>query len=345
MRNNLNISFIYDVKTGQFTFLDEFLGSFLTLERTYSAADLLNYVFNDDVNLAKRYISEFNDGILQGNMNLRLWMHDQPVWIRVTPIMYTDETGKRVFGNVVDTNAEMTNVSTITKYTNKKNSILHMLSHDLRGPLNIAKSLTDALNKQLNDTELNKKANAITDILDQTILLINSLTHREFIDTLEIELVLKRTDLALRLAEYLEECSRSEDEAQRKFKFITSHKSIYLALDEAKFMQIINNLMSNALKFTEAGDEITIELIESTTEVTILFSDNGIGIPKDLIPHIFTKFTKAGRTGLHGEPSMGLGLSIVKTIIEWHKGSILVESKEGVGTTFKVVIPKLRPEC
>jgi two-component system sensor histidine kinase VicK len=110
--------------------------------------------------------------------------------------------------------------------------------------------------------------------------------------------------------------------------------------DEVKFMQVINNLISNAIKFTHDGGIITIRIEEKKNLILISIQDNGIGIPEHLQDGLFEKFTKARRPGIKGEPSVGLGMSISKTIVEWHKGRMWFESKEHKGTTFYIELPK-----
>ena len=105
-------------------------------------------------------------------------------------------------------------------------------------------------------------------------------------------------------------------------------------------MQVIINLISNAQKFTGDDGKIEVVVEADEKEVIIQIQDNGIGIPKDLQPFLFDKFTRARRQGLKGEPSIGLGMSIIKTIIEWHEGSITFKSTEGKGTTFTIKIPR-----
>jgi two-component system sensor histidine kinase VicK len=99
-------------------------------------------------------------------------------------------------------------------------------------------------------------------------------------------------------------------------------QTIYLHVDEAKFMQIMSNLMSNSLKFTRSGGTISIVIQDRSSDVRLKFSDNGIGTPVEFQNKLVDKFTKARRKGLNGEPTVDLGLSIVKTIVEWHRGKI-----------------------
>ncbi len=261
-------------------------------------------------------------------------------WIRLTPFLLQRE-GIRLLGGIIsDISAEVSNLENLKKFANKKNSILQILAHDLLGPLGIARTITAILERQATDPEVNGRLNMITRITSQAILMIRDLTAREFLETTRVELVKKRVDLVQKLREYLEECRKSQTFTRRNFRFTAAADAIFVSLDEPKFFQVMNNLLTNSLKFTREGDTISIEVEELEDRVRLTFSDTGIGIPADLQPGIFEKFSKAGRTGLQGEPSIGLGLSIVQTIIGWHQGSIRVESTENAGTTFHIELPR-----
>ncbi len=176
--------------------------------------------------------------------------------------------------------------------------------------------------------------------MKQSTDLIADLTQREFLEMAEVDLVKKRVDIAVKLKEVMEEYRKSEWTTERIFKFSSSSENIFLELDESKFMQVVNNLMTNALKFTKKQGVISLTVTDQTDSVLFTFSDNGIGIPEKYHNALFEKFTEARRKGLNGEPTVGLGLSIIKTIIEWHQGHIWFESKEDAGTTFYVEIPR-----
>jgi two-component system sensor histidine kinase VicK len=96
----------------------------------------------------------------------------------------------------------------------------------------------------------------------------------------------------------------------------------------------LENLISNAVKFTHAGGEVRISLKNKAQKVLMQVSDTGIGIPSKWQKNIFDKFTKANRKGTQGETTTGLGLYIVKQIVDLHKGKIWVESEENKGTSF-----------
>lgn len=114
-------------------------------------------------------------------------------------------------------------------------------------------------------------------------------------------------------------------------------------LDNEKFKLVVSNLISNALKFSSSDDTITIEaeIIEKHNKTLYCkISDSGIGIPENFIPDLFVKNKGHQRQGTLGEISTGMGLPIVKEFVELHNGDVHVESNEGVGTTFHIVIPE-----
>lgn len=126
----------------------------------------------------------------------------------------------------------------------------------------------------------------------------------------------------------------------KTFSFVTSCDKVYVSLDDTKFMQVVNNLISNAIKFTPDGGKITLALEEQDESLLVRVEDTGVGIPQKYHATLFDKFTNARRPGIKGEPSVGLGMSIIKTIVEWHQGKIWFESEENKGTRFFVQIPK-----
>ncbi|MEI9918568.1 MAG: ATP-binding protein [Bacteroidota bacterium] len=108
--------------------------------------------------------------------------------------------------------------------------------------------------------------------------------------------------------------------------------AIFFDTDDFKLLLVINNLVSNALKFTREADKIRFVLRETESSVLIAIKDTGIGIPDTLQPFLFEKQGPARRTGLHGEKSVGLGLPICRNMIIALGGEIWIESEEGKGT-------------
>jgi len=117
-------------------------------------------------------------------------------------------------------------------------------------------------------------------------------------------------------------------------------QNVNINTDSVKFFQIIHNLVSNAIKFTPDGGEIDIVVDEKETSFVFCVRDNGIGIPVALHTSLFEKRTTAGRNGLNNEMSTGLGLSIVKNLVELIGGNLWFESEENKGASFYIELPK-----
>ncbi len=348
----VNVSFVYSLSEKKFLFFNPSLTSILGTEPV-SQEDLSRLISQVDppdlAKLQKAFLGiQKNEPV--GILPFHIQVNGKVKLLVVSPLIFKLDGKDVLAGTVADNTSEMLNINEIRKFANKKNSILTLLAHDLRGPLAISNEVLNTLtgdseNKStlLTDATIQKRIMNVRTSISQCIDIISDLVHREYLESVETELVFRSIDIALRLDEYMEEARKNDDAAKRIFKFSTSHKHIVMGLVESKFMQVINNLMSNALKFTHDGGEISLEIKEEENTVLFAFSDDGIGIPQEFHRHLFEKFTEARRPGLKGEPTLGLGLYFVQTVITWHKGVIWVESEPDKGTTFYFRLPKLLP--
>ena len=112
--------------------------------------------------------------------------------------------------------------------------------------------------------------------------------------------------------------------------------------DPIKLQQVIYNLCDNAVKYTPRGGTVWVRLYTEAGRAVIEVKDNGIGIPKESIPHIFERFYRVDKARSRSTGGTGLGLSIVQSMVHLHGGDIEVESEEGVGTTFRVYLPLVK---
>jgi signal transduction histidine kinase len=110
-------------------------------------------------------------------------------------------------------------------------------------------------------------------------------------------------------------------------------------IDSDRMQQVLYNLLENAIRYTNPGGKIGVALVSSPTEVRIDVSDTGIGIPEANLPFVFERFFRSDRARRAHPGGSGLGLSIVKWIVEQHKGKVEVRSKVGEGSTFSVALP------
>ncbi|HEY4650319.1 MAG TPA: PAS domain-containing sensor histidine kinase [Pontibacter sp.] len=342
------ILFSYDVDSKTITFLNNAFARNLRLPVEQVVANpgvLLEWVHPDD----RAYLQEEYRELLAGNgryrLEFRLVLPDQTEkWLLLQPLLVTRGNGSRfVTGFVEDITALKDNIRTLQKFAAKKNSILEILSHDLAGPLANIGALAELLSdytREYENEELDKVIRLIRESSERNVRMIREFVQQEFLESANSELFKQRVDLVEKMIEVVEQYKSSEERIQKEFRFTYSSGKVYVHIDQNKFMQVINNLVSNAIKFTPDNGIITIDLLEQKDTVLITVKDNGIGIPKHYHDQLFEKFTKARREGLRGEPSTGLGMSIIKTIVEWHHGRIWFESEEQVGTTFYIEIPK-----
>lgn len=283
-------------------------------------------------------------------MEFRILLPDKKErWLRVKPFLL-QEDGKKVITGVAD---DITDVKQYTeveqKYSNKKNAIIQMLSHDLAGPLGTIKSLSSLVAtrvKPFKDENLNHVIDLITQTSKGSLRLIQDFLNQEFLESAEAAIIKDRVNIVEKLREVVEQYQNSQQNSSITFNLFSSDPSIYVEIDEVKFIQVITNLISNSIKFTPDNGTITVRIEEKEDadgRGTLLISveDNGVGIPEKYHATLFDKFTKARRPGLKNEPSIGLGMSIIKTIVEWHNGRIWFESEENKGTTFYVEIPQI----
>ncbi|RZM27725.1 MAG: HAMP domain-containing histidine kinase [Pedobacter sp.] len=333
----LNIHFAIDVTSMDVKFLHPGFSWILQDVKTDpDLATLKQLIKPDFIPTVEEKFADFIAGRFTGSVII---CFKNQRWLRITPHTASKPGDPVLYATLEDITNEMSNDGMLVKYANKKNSILHMLAHDLRGPLGVASALLATMLDPANPNQ-DVKVSYLSKILAQSVNLIDDLTNREQLDAMEVMLHKKQLNIVKILADYMEECFRSGQLSEREFEFRCDAEEIYIELDNSKFMQVINNVISNALKFTHPGGKIVLAITETDAAVEIKVTDDGIGIPEHLLPVIFEKYTPAARPGLNGEPTIGLGMSIMKLIIDWHEGSVRCESVEGKGTTIFIMLPK-----
>ena len=116
-------------------------------------------------------------------------------------------------------------------------------------------------------------------------------------------------------------------------------RSLWVDVDQDKFMQVVDNIMNNAIKYSPDGGTITARLVETNNHVILSVSDQGLGIPAKDINHVFERFYRVDKARSRKQGGTGLGLAISKEVIEAMGGRIWVDSEEGKGSTFYISLP------
>ena len=253
---------------------------------------------------------------------------EQKVYHHKLTIFVEKEEPNVVCGRLADVTEQKLYEYKLLEFMNKKNAVLNIISHDLAGPLGSIQMLSTLLAHHLKEAK-NEQVTKIISMIEANskrgIKMIQEFIKKEFLESAGVELQKKRVNLVERIEQIFSEYKSSELHLNINFAFDCGYTEIYVMIDEVKFMQAVNNLISNAIKFTPDNGTVTLKLTKNEGKVLLAIADTGIGIPKKFHEKLFDKFNLAGRVGLRGEHSVGLGMSIIKTIIEWHKGSIWLE--------------------
>lgn len=225
----------------------------------------------------------------------------------------------------------------IEKASDFKNDVLGIVAHDLRNPIAAIESITMMMEMEEIDEEVQDNLNMIKTSCAKAQSIVNDLLEvaknendRPF-ETQEVNL----SELLLDNINTWKNMSGIRNDIVLTVYDYTLRTSV----NTDKFNRVLDNLISNALKFSKENDKLDILLSRQDDYALVQVQDHGLGIPQAMLPHIFERFTKAGRKGLKGESSTGLGLSIAKQIIEKHGGKISVASEEGKGSTFSMLLP------
>lgn len=209
------------------------------------------------------------------------------------------------------------------------------ISHELRTPLTL---IADPVNYIMHDDNLNSQQRSMLQIVQRNVLVLTQLVS-EILDFRKVqngkmELRLSDFNLAESMKQWIKLFSAS---AQKKHIAISmdAPDTIMLRADQDKIERICYNLLSNALKYTSEGGEISLMAKEEGGRVMISVADNGCGISSDELPYIFDRFYQAKNAGR----GTGIGLAIVKAFTELHHGEVSATSIEGKGSTFTIHIP------
>lgn len=333
----------FDISKNAYVYSNPAFQAFFHLRPEEATPRLLyQMVHPEDKNYLKTVFESMKPGDFRDNLEFRFLLRERLHFLRLSIVLTECEiNGRIITGYIDDLTGFRESLDTMEALSSKKNAVLNILSHDLAGPLGSISNYSYLLSKKADpaDALSVKMIKSIESIARRCIRLIQEFVKLEFIESSGVDLVKSRYNLVDRISAFMEDYLQHEVELKKNFSFIFDEPAIYAEIDEYKFMQVINNLISNSLKFTPDNGSIEVRVSRNNELVRIEVKDTGIGIPEEFHQTLFDKFSKARRSGVKGEPSVGLGMSIIKTIVEWHQGKIWFTSKVGEGTTFYIEIP------
>lgn len=265
----------------------------------------------------------------------------------------TEKTENQLFDELTKVNNDLTNLQRelvkknfeLKKLNDDKNKFLGMAAHDLRNPLGAIFSYSDFLREEAKDS-LSAEHREFVDIIHSSsqfmLNMVSELLDISTIEsgklTLDLQLVniVELIDHNVKINKILAE--------KKKIGILVNYEDHLppVELDRMKFDQVLNNLLTNAVKFSHSDSTIHINVSTDDTSIIISVRDEGQGIPQNEVDKLFTPYSMTSTKSTGGEQSTGLGLAIVKRVVEGHHGTIAVTSNVGVGTIFVVRMPLLQ---
>ncbi|QKG53435.1 PAS domain-containing sensor histidine kinase [Hymenobacter sp. BRD67] len=286
----------------------------------------------------------------------RLWKHKLPsfthetclvrpdgtgFWCQVTSFRFFDGDQELGYTQLEDISDRKAMELRLKRLYDAQETILHLVAHDLKAPIGHIQLLADLLQDQLPTDEPAADTARYLALIRQACADATHLLHNV--------LVLGALD-GTRLAKRPHNLGPWLTQRLAPHQLVAHKKGLALTLDVPEqpvqanlnaesFGRVVDNLVSNALKFTPAGGQVRVAVQHTGERVQLTVSDTGIGIPEALQPDLFEKFSPSARAGVGGEAGTGLGLFITRQIVQQHHGKLWVESQEGVGSCFFVELP------
>ena len=334
----------------------------LTIRQVNQAVvDMLGYTRPEE--LIGRKILEFthpNHRADWQELQQRLWAHKLPhfaletclvradgssFWCQITSVLFPDEGAELGYTILEDISARKKLEDNLRRLYDAQETILQLATHDIKAPIAQIELLVDLLQREV--TSRSGEGPPPPEMVHYLRLIQSACAHATNLlqdvlyvgDLDEHGLDKQPTDLSDYLTARLEQHRLAAEEQGITLNLDLPTVRVYARLHAEKFGRVLDNLLSNALKFTPTGGTITLRLAQHEGKVRFTVQDTGIGIPSRLHAHLFDKFNPTRRAGLQGEITTGLGLFIAKQIVELHGGHIWLESREQEGTHFFIELP------
>jgi len=248
-----------------------------------------------------------------------------------------------------DMSSEITELQTLIESINRlglsletqenlRKRLMSDIAHELRNPLTIIKSHLEAFEDGVWEATPERLKLTVGEI-DRLSLLISEVEKLTSIENMGKSLLLD----VVNLSEVLEKTALTFDPLYRSKMVGLSRQiepDIMIAVDITKIRQAVENLLTNALRYTDENGSVILEMRSRENNVEISVQDSGIGISEIDLPNIFERFYRTDKSRTRASGGIGIGLAICKAIVEAHSGKIRVESKEGIGSKFTITIPK-----
>ena len=229
----------------------------------------------------------------------------------------------------------------------RKNEFLATLAHEMRNPLAPIRNAAELCSRTIPpDSPAYAAVRIVKRQVGQLSRLVDDLLDVSRISQGRIDLKMEIVDLKNLIEMSRETVAPLMGEKQHELSIIQAHEPVYVKGDSGRLVQALSNVLTNAAKYTDPHGQIRVRSEVRGDTVAIEVTDNGAGISADLLPRVFELFTQSQRTLDRAQGGLGIGLSIVKQLIQMHGGECVARSAGvGHGSTFEITLPRCRPSA
>jgi two-component system phosphate regulon sensor histidine kinase PhoR len=223
------------------------------------------------------------------------------------------------------------------KLSEIKSDFINNMTHEFKTPIATIQLASDALNNEKvisNEEQIRYYSGIIKEENRRMNKQVEKILQAAQLERDEINLQLKKIDVHQIIAKVAEHTKLQMEEIGAAFETQLQAQSTIILADEVHFTNIMYNLVDNAIKYSKENPRIRIATKNTGNQIEIKVADNGIGMDKETVGHIFEKFFRAHTGNIHNVKGFGLGLTYVKNIVQAHRGKVEVSSEAGIGSTF-----------
>lgn len=261
---------------------------------------------------------------------------------RAVPVLDTQGEIIEWLGSASDISTRKLAEEQLSDANRRKDEFLAMLAHELRNPLAPIAAAADLLRLAAHDeTRVRKASEIVARQVQHLTGLVDDLLDVSRVTRGHVELDCVPLDLRSIIQDALEQVRPLVEQRRHHLVLHTTPYAATVNGDAKRLTQVLTNLLTNAAKYTPQGGAISVSLEQDPAHVTVMIQDNGIGMSRELIDHCFELFVQAERTSERAAGGLGIGLALVKRLVELHGGRIAVHSDgEGRGSTFTITLSR-----
>lgn len=357
-RTSPNLIYVLDLSRMTLTYANKdegFMGYTLKTIRELGPNFLAEIVHPEDLPAMEQHFAQFErlpaGGVVEFVQRVRSAAGDWHWLAHCETVYRRDSSGKPI--QILGTAQDITNIKAgelaaeaqaqrLAEMNEEINQLVGTAAHDIRNPTGVIMGLSSVLLETAQDRLTEEDEQFLQRILrssERMLQLLNSLLDLTKIQAGKLDLSLEAVDCAALVKECVDFSRLIANQKGIRIDESYTAELAEIQADRSKLEQVVTNILSNAIKYSDPGARIAVDVASEGRVLTVTVQDEGQGIPPQEIESIFEPFARSSAKTTAGESSHGLGLAIVRRIVEGHGGRIHVQSEVGCGSRFSVTLP------